>query len=221
MPNSLPGLFDSFDHLDQVKTEDIARWIKPQPPFEFVENYLAQKILYPQVLPITRLDMDIDLAILREAVRLSVPKDSKNALLGDNPFMNLTLRKILIPAKFLSFVENIAVLAWVFVDALLLERSNQDRFADLWTVVLTGEADEVVGSVILPEFSGGGGQLELKVMDKLYRIDAGTLTVIPCKRERCEIAFNVKSGKILGHENLAVEVSGGRLGLVVDSRRKQ
>lgn len=218
---NLPGLFDSFDNLDQIKTEDIVRWVKPQPPLEFVDNYLAQRVLYPQALPITKLDMDIDLAILREAVRLSVPKDSKNALLGDNPFINFTLRKILIPAKFLNFVQNLAVLAWVFVDALLVERSKQDRFADLWTVVLTGEADEVVGSVLLPEFAGNNGVLQLKVLEKVYKIDAGTLTVVPCKKERCEIAFNIKLGQILGHDNLAVEVSGGRLGLLIDSRRRQ
>lgn len=219
--SNLPGLFDSFDNLDQIKTEDIARWIKPQPPLEFVENYVAQRVLYPQVIPITKLDMDIDLAILREAIRLSVPKDSKNALLGDNPFINFTLRKILIPAKFLIFIENVAVLAWVFVDALLLDRSKQDRFADLWTVVLTGETDEVIGSVLLPEFAGSAGVLQLKVLDRLYKIDAGTLTVIPCKRQRCEIAFNIKSGQILGHDNLAIEVSGGRLGLLIDSRKRQ
>ncbi len=216
--NLLPGLFDSFDNLDQIKIEDIVRWVKPQPPLVFADDYLAQRILYPQTLPVTKLDMDLDLAILREAVRLSVPRESKNAMLGDNPFINFTLRKILIPTKFLNFVESLPVLTSVFVDALLLQRSKIDKFEDLWTVVLTGQTDEVIGSVVVPEFKSSAGRLQLKVMDKTYTVNAGTLTLIPCEKERCEIAFSVNSGKVLGQENLAVEVSGGRLGIVIDGR---
>lgn len=217
----LPGLFDSFDNLDQISPEAIASWLKPVPEFNHLENYLANKILYPQTLPLTQQDMQIDLSILREALKINGPSlrgKSTNALLGDNPFINMTLRKILIPARFLNFVPDLKSLTFSFIDAFLLDRKKQDWFEDLWTIVLTGDVDEVVGSLLLPQFNGSNGIMSLKLPGASYEIRPGRLVVIPCLKERCEIAYNLQNGKVLGKQENAVEISGGKLGLVVDGR---
>lgn len=218
--SALTGLFDSFDNLDQLNLSDIARWLKPTPNEVNLENYLANKILYPQTLPLSKADLQIDLAILREALRASVPETKvKSPLWGDNAFLNTTLRKILIPARFLNFVPNLTSLVWAFIDAFLLDRQGQDYFSDLWTIVLTDELDEVVGSLLLPRFEGRGGFLNLKLGNQSYKIPQGSLTVIPCPANRCRIACGFKQGKILGKEQVDLEVYGGRLGLVIDGRR--
>ncbi len=215
------SLFDSFDNLDQIQIEDVAKWLKPQPSLAQLENYLAQKILYPQTVPITANDMKIDLAILREALNLSVMLGHvpSGTWLGDNPFLNITLRKILIPKRFLIFVPNLPTLTWIFVDGLLHERKRGDFFEDLWTVEVRGETDEVIGSVLLPRFKNESGILYLTVRGKKYQIRAGTLTNIPCPNKRCEVSFKLKGGEILGKDDLQVEVYGGELGLMVDGRR--
>lgn len=219
MPKFL-SLFDSFDNLDQILPEAIASSIKPVPQLAALEDYLANRILYPQAIPQTVSDMQIDLGILREALKMNgpKPKDENNALLGGNPFLNITLRKILIPAKFLNFVPNLAILAQVFIDALLSDRKKEDWFADLWTVVLTDDADEIVGSVILTQFEGSGGVIDLMVLSKNYQIRQGSLSVIPCPKDRCEIAYKLRGGHVLGKTESAVEVYGGRLGVLVDGR---
>ena len=220
----LAGLFDSFDNLDQISPEAIASWLKPVPSLNQLENYLANRILYPQVLPLTGQDMQIDLSILREALKASIAltnarNGSKmNALLGDNPFLNITMRKILIPVKFLNFAPNLLSLTFVFIDALLLNRKKEDWFQDLWTIVLTDDIDEVVGSLLLPQFDDKGGVMNLKLSGGNYEIRAGGLMVIPCPKDRCEIAYSLKKGKILGHQESAIEVYGGKLGLVIDGR---
>lgn len=218
MSKTLPGLFDSFDNLDQIPVEFIARWLKPQPELTYIENYLAQRISYPQTVPVTEIDMKIDLAILREALRVIAPGGkSQTPMLGDNPFINITLRKILIPSKFLEFVPNLPTLTWTFIDGLLVDHKKQDFFEDLWTIVLTGEIDEIVGSLLLPQFKEDG-ILRLTVEGKTYQIRAGSLMVIPCPPKRCKVAFSLKKGKILGKQDLAVEVYGGRLGIMIDGR---
>lgn len=217
----LPGLFDIFDNLDAISAEFIAKWLKPQPQLLYIENYLAQRILYPQTVPMTQSDMKLDLAILREALRTPmlghVPEGT---WLGDNPFLNITLRKILIPSKFLEFIPDLPNLTWTFVDGLLLGRKKKDFFEDLWTVELRGEIDEVVGSVLLPQFKDDKGEIQLTLLGKTYKIRVGILMVIPCPAKRCEVSFKVNAGKILGKEDLAVEVYGGRLGLMIDGRSK-
>lgn len=223
MPTSI-GLFDSFDNLDQISPGAIAAWLKPTPSLNLLENYLANKILYPQTLPLTKQDMQIDLAILREALKMSkilteptnVPQ--RNAFLGGNPFLNITLRKILIPTRFLQFVPDLASLTTVFIDALLLKRSKEDWFEDIWTVVLAANIDEIVGSVILPQFEDKNGVFSCTLVGKTYEIHPGDIKILPCSKDRCEIGYKLHRGKILGKQESAIEVYGGKLGLVIDGR---
>lgn len=222
------GLFDSFDNLDQINSSDVARWLKPIPNEIHLENYIANRILYPQTIPQTEVDMAIDLAILREALRINGPKNQTqnerraNTLLGNNPFLNPTLRKILIPERFLSYVSDLATLTWVFIDGLLLERAKSDFFQDLWTVVLTDDSDEVVGSVIIPQFKNGSPDMEIIVEGKRYIIKMGSLTVLPCPKDRCRISYKFGSGggEVLGKQESAVEIYGGKLGLMIDGRSR-
>lgn len=217
----LPSLFESFDNLDQILPEDIASSLRPVPQLTQLEDYLANRILYPQAIPQTAFDMQIDLSILREALAMNGPKpgvDKNNTLLGSNPFLNITLRKLLIPAKFLNFAPNLAQLIQVFIDALLLDRKKEDWFEDLWTIVLTDDTDEIVGSIILTQFDGSGGVMELSVLNKNYQIRQGSLMVISCPRDRCEISYKLRGGHVLGKTESAIEVYGGRLGVMVDGR---
>lgn len=214
------GLFDSFDNLDQISAEAVSSWLKPVPRLTQLENYLANKILYPQSLPITRQDMQIDLAVLREALKINIPQGVQqlNALLGDNPFLNITLRKILIPVRFLAFVPDLAGLTLAFIDALLLNRTRKDWFQDIWTIVLTDTSDEIVGSVVLPQFADKNAQMRVTLLGKNYEIHPGELTVLPCPKDRCEIGYTLQRGKILGKSESAIEIYGGKLGLIIDGR---
>ncbi len=218
----LSGLFDSFDNLDQININSLISWMKNPPQTIQLENYLANKILYPQCLPLTEADMKIDLAILREALNINGPKQisSSNALLGENPFLNITLRKIIIPERFLQYIPNLTSLTWAFVDALLLGRKKEDFFWDLWTVVLSGDADEIVGSVILPQFTDGNGEMDIAILGKSYKIKPGGLMIVPCSKDRCEIGYKMKNGKVLGKTESALELYGGKLGIMIDGRIK-
>lgn len=217
----LSALFDSFDNLDQIPVENIASWLKPSPQLIQLENYIANKILYPHALPLTEFEMRIDLAIIREALKINGPTlDNKNtnSLLGENPFLNITLRKVLIPQTFLQFVPDLISLTWAFIDGLLVDRKKEDWFEDLWTIVLTDDTDEIVGSIILPQFERKGGEMQIEVLGKTYQIQAGSLTMIPCPKDRCEISYKLQKGKILGKIEAALEIYGGRLGLMIDAR---
>lgn len=216
----ISGLFDSFDNLDTIDAVSVVTWLKNPPALVQLENYLANRILYPQVLPLTDFDMKIDLAILREALRINGPKPGtkEGPLLGGNPFLNIVLRKVIIPQKFLSYVPDLVSLTWVFVDGLLLHRKKQDLFEDLWTVVVSNDIDEIVGSILLPQFEGQGDSMRLTIFGKNYKIPAGSLTVVPCSKDRCEIAYKFEKGKVLGKSTNALEIYGGKLGLMIDGR---
>lgn len=216
----LSGLFESFDNLDQINISTLSGWLKSPPDPIKLENYLANRILYPQTLPVTDLDMKIDLAILREALRINGPKSGSKEgfLLGQNPFLNIILRKIIIPEKFLLYIPNLVNLTWAFVDGLLPGRKKDDFYSDLWTVVVAADRDEIMGSVLLPQFESQSDTLLLSLQGSSIRIKPGSLTVVPCPKDRCEIAYKFDRGKILGKKADAIEVYGGKLGLMIDGR---
>ncbi len=140
----LSGLFDYFDNMDQIPLNLIIRWLKHAPTQIQLENFIANRILYSQTVSQTPSEIEIDLAILREAIRINVPKNmqTKDFLLGNNTFLNMNLRKIMIPADFERYVPDMQSLAAIFVDALLVERPKSDVFEDLWTIVLNDDVDE-------------------------------------------------------------------------------
>ncbi len=85
------GLFDSFDNLDTIPPEAIASRLKNPPQFSQLANYLANKILYPQALPMSALDMQLDLAILSEAL------SKRRLAVAGNPFLNMSSGNTVIP----------------------------------------------------------------------------------------------------------------------------
>lgn len=214
------GLFDSFDNLDQIKIDSVASWLKIPIQLTQLENYLANRILYPQTIPMTVADLEIDLAIVREALKLTLNKGVQKDFFASTPFLNISLRKILIPVKFLNSVGDLKKLTWAFVDALPINPKRKDWFEDLWSIVLTGETDETVGSLILPEFGNSSGEIEINVMGKLYKIRANSLLVIPCAKDKCDVSYKLKQGRLLGKSENALQVAGGSLGIMIDARRR-
>lgn len=219
MPSS-SGLFDRFENLDQIKVEEIARWLKPTPLITVLEDYIANRILYPKTIPVLSTDTKKDLAILREALRLSVPsqsRENKTDLLESSPFINITMKKIIIPEGFLEFIPDLASLVWAFIDGLLYNL-QKDRFGDLWTIILSSEADKIIGSVLLPQFDNLNGFMEIKLEGRKYKIKAGSFTILPCLKYRCPIEYTLSCGSLLGKNTSAIEIYGGEAGLVIDGR---
>lgn len=69
MPH-LSGVFDEFADLDKVPIDEISTWLNIKPEIHFLINFLGNRILYPQVVPLTSKDLEVDLAILRAAIKL-------------------------------------------------------------------------------------------------------------------------------------------------------
>src|SRR5688572_29560259 len=95
------GIFEEFDFLDQIPIDDISKWIPIKLPPFYLENFLANKILYPQSIPVTEVDLAIEIAILREIVKRKSHFDPK-------------LNQIFIPETFLSRFPNLSQLVWVY-----------------------------------------------------------------------------------------------------------
>ena len=194
------GIFDIFKNLDQIRIEDIDRWLKPTSQLAFLENYFGNRIYYTQVAPVTLEEMKIDLAILRECLKRNQEFFAENG------------KKIIIPEAFISRLPNLSSLILAYIDAYPVK--------GIVTVILTSDfKDEILGSIVAPTFKGQGSSVDLLVEGKSYQIKQGNVNIIPCHSKRCHINFKSKDAQILGKEEITVEAYGGKLGIVTDCRR--
>lgn len=69
MPH-LSGIFDEFPDLDKTTPEELAAFLKQKPEIHFLVNFLGNRILYPQAIPITEQELELDLALLRKGIKL-------------------------------------------------------------------------------------------------------------------------------------------------------
>lgn len=209
MPDSA-GLFDGFGDLNQIQAANVAKWLNPVPHITSLEDYIANRQIFPHAVPISLFEAKVDLAIFRELLILD--KEAKTK------FLDTTTRKVLIPARLIQYVPDLTSLVLAFIDALLLNYPKKDFFDDLWTVTLSGEIADIVGSVIVPQFQTAGGFIEVKSGKKSLKIRVGGLGLLPCLKDRCKIEYKVSGGTVLNKSEDAIEVYGGKFGVLIDGR---
>ncbi len=199
------GIFDTIDNLDLISSDEVTKWLKRPPQPIALQNYIANRLLYPQAVAASMEDLEIDLAILREALK------------KDQSYFSPETRKIIIPDLLVSRIPDLAKLVWVFIDAYLLNLDQKTR-PEIWTVVLRGDGtDETLGTIIAPHFKGRGS-ITIDLDGKSSTLKQGGLMIIPCPKNQCEIKFKVSEGEILTQKSGVVEVFGGKLGLVIEGR---
>ncbi len=191
------GIFDSFANLEQISVEDLTLAIHIDT--QNLQNYLANRILYPQAAAITKQEMVLDLAIL------------KLGLKQNSVFYHPKEKKLIIPESFYERFPNLVDLATAFIDVFLP--------ADSTTIILAKiNGDEVLGTYLQAEFSNQK-PVNLMVEEQSFQIKPGR-NILPCLRQHCHINFRSDSAKIQNKNELVFEVLGGALGLVIDGRMR-
>lgn len=90
----LPSALANFSNLDKLDVREINDRLSVPQNEIVLENYIANKVSFPQSIPTTQEEMEIDLCILTQVVQLNV-----------NFFLNQTLKKIIISQEFADFYK--------------------------------------------------------------------------------------------------------------------
>lgn len=193
MPH-LSGVFEQFGDLDKVSIDEIAKWVSQKYEIHFLTNYLGNRILYPQAIPLTLKELEIDLAILREAIKL------KPSLVYE-PQTN----KILIPKAIAERFPPIVNTAKAVVEGL-----NPKGVHSIY--IYDKGSQRLVGSVISPlspqKLSKDERNVVLSGMAIRRALPLNSVTVMPTPASEVTI--------VLGDEEF--KASGGEVGIIVDLR---
>ncbi len=196
----LTGLFDDFTDLDLISVEKIREWLHWKGNPQILENRLGNRILYPYGVPVTPQDLEFDLALLREVVKFQPQK-----------YFDVNSQKIVIPARFLKYVPDLPRLARVFIDGLEPE--------GVISLLVKSETEEkVAGTLIRPQILDEAGEVRFRLGEQKYEIGIGSVMSLPAFSEKVEIGFVSESATLQGKKDINLSVSGGSLGVIIDTR---
>ncbi|MBI2593387.1 hypothetical protein HYW44_01985 [Candidatus Daviesbacteria bacterium] len=195
MPH-LSGVFEQFPNLDKVSSLNLSAWLHIQVDKHNLANILGNRIIYPQTVALTKSDLEIDLAILREALK------QRPALVYE-PQTN----KIYIPELFLQRFPPLTRLAGVIIEAINPKGVIQIYLKDKTQVKLLGS---LISPPNVSKLVKDKGKIKIVVMGVEGTLSPNTLSISRI------VAPQIKM-KI---ENTSYSVPGGELGVVIDLRVK-
>jgi hypothetical protein len=191
--------------LKQMKLEKITRWIPLEVSDEYVINYLYNKSLHPLTLPATTIDLAIEQAVARQAMRAAMkdaslyfPKDIAGPSSGEGlPYFE----PILVSGSVLAKAPTLAQSLLMVLDGLeptgmttiLLDKNNiapalgaaAGVNSTLAVQVLFSNAFIKLGTVIVPDGKARNGTPVVRIkityddgQDKTLEVRYGSLQVI-------------------------------------------
>lgn len=193
MPH-LSGVFDEFADLDKLSIDEIAKGLSFKSETHFLENYLGNRIAYPQAIPLTPQEMELDLAILRVGVKLR-----------PGLFFQPQTNKIFIPKKFEERFPNLELLVRAIIEGVNPKGVHLIYIKDQTQVSLIGS---VVSPINPQKMSEDQKTVTFTGLAIIKSLNLGELSFVPTP---------AKSAKIkLGSQEF--DVAGGRVGIVADLR---
>lgn len=193
MPH-LSGVFDQFPDLEKANIDQLLAWMSKKPEKYALMNFLGNRVLYPQTIPINQSDLEIDFAILRAAIRLRPG-------LVFQPQAN----KIIIPKMFADRFPPTRTLVLSIIEGISPKGIH-------FIYIKDGAQLKIIGSIIGPtnpqKLSVDGKTVPLSAGKIKQAVPLNTISVVDLPVSEASI--------ILGNEEF--KALGGDIGVIIDLR---
>lgn len=185
--STLGGVLGQFRNLDKIPIENIRQWLKNKGEVHQLTNFIGNRIIYPQTIAATTEDQEIDLAILREAIRLQ-----------PQVVFNKLTNKINLPTEFIGRFPPLYKLVMAIVAVLNLTGVTQIYLKD---------PRQLVGTVISTRLNLLTGLVAVSVNGQVKKIPTTGMTYLPVHGRFVRLKIDN------GREQI---VAGGELGILIN-----
>ncbi len=148
------SIFELCLDLESSDLESILLTLKVKPEIHFLENFLANRLLYPQTVATTKQEISLDFAMVKQAIKKRPQK-----------IYDPNLKKIVLP-KGINYFGNLKKSL-----PSILEILNLD------TVVPIFLETTLIGTIITL-VKNNKGSLELLLNDQVYQLKPNSLSLI-------------------------------------------
>lgn len=192
---ALTGVFNLFSELDTISAADIAAFSGYHIDHHSLENHLANRILFPQTVAMTKQELDLDFMILALAVQKQ-----------PEVFFESKQNRIIVPPFAIYFFPPLTRL----ISVILLSIPDKN-VTEIW--LKEGDRQEIVGSSIpaaLIEEMNIPGEVKVFIEGQMKTLIPNQLNLIPTTQKQVQIQFD---------QTHSLTLLGGSLGIFVDLRR--
>lgn len=221
----------SLKLLKEAESLTIIRWLERTVKFDELENYLANKSLYPGLVPISKLELEIEQAAATEIIRFLKSKFwpgraiPRRIILAGSVFSQAPKNY----EPLLAFLNGFEPEGFcrVFLDVFgILPALGQVALVEEgkainWEEQLLALAD-VLG---LTQTKRGGEELGELILDLGFTekqriiLKSGELVTVPYEGHQSGSVFlNLKNGVNFNSGLADISLSGGKIGIVIDGR---
>jgi hypothetical protein len=190
----LDGVFNLFPDLDTISANEIMGLSSQQYDHHFVENHLANRLLYPQTVAQTKAELDLDFVILSLAIQKH-----------PEVFFNPTQNRVIIPQIASQHFPPLTRLI-----AVILLTISSEKVSDIW--LKDANNQKLLGSFISQKMIHNlniTGEIKLSIENEEKTLIPNQLNLIPVPE---------KPVKLLLNQTESLSAVGGSLGLFVDLR---
>lgn len=181
-------------NLDRIPIGDIARWVKLK-QVKPVENFIGNRILYPQTVSTTQQELEVDFAIMRESLKINY-----------GIFLNSVSNKLVLNSSFISRFPPLNRFIKVLAESIQLSETTTVFVRNRVGVVPAGTIINIRKMPNYDKLLSKG--FDVQVDGKIVKADLGKINILPLKEHHIRI-------KIGGVEKI---VTGGEIGLILDFR---
>lgn len=233
------------DILDAIRLDNLTRWLSVEPAQpDTILDYVWNKSLFPQTIPTTPEELELEYAVAREVIRYAVLSARQSWRRVPQRGLLPLFGTILLSGTTLTHAPTYGWSILVALDALLpigytrvlldpygvaaalgalaprnpqvvVQVLETGAFHDLGAVFsLSGRARQ--GEVVLR----GSLKVEGSNKPEPFEVRYGTIVALPlAPSARAELVLQVRRGEIAGiGRRRRMTVTGGELGLVIDAR---
>lgn len=186
--SKLIGVFQELSFLENTPIENISAWVKEKIDPHRLENYLASRLFYPQTVPATPQEINIDLAILREALRVN------NRLLYD-PEKN----RFEVSTAFINRFGSLSNIILSFLDVTVMKKG-------VVYIYLKETNRQPIGTILTPEIPPDIRKVLVRMSLNVFELETGKAHILEAREPNYIISLN----------NMPQQVIGGLAGVIVN-----
>lgn len=185
----LSGIFEQFRYIDQIPQSDILKWLPHALQEHTLENFIGNRIIYPQTVPTTKLELEIEMAIFREAVKRQ-----------PDVFYDANKKRISIPEEFELRFGTSENLVRCLVESL--------SFLGVTSIYIKRQlGTDLVGSIVSLNNLTPTAVVNVSINNQVMGIKNWQANFLPFRDKHLIVKF-------AGSADLVA--SGGPLGLIID-----
>lgn len=189
----LSGLFSNYSDLDSLDFENIRLSSKTNLKIREIENFVANRFLYPQTIPLSILEMKVDLSLIQEIIKKNV-----------HLFYNISIKRITIPEGFEERLKPVPDLIITFIDAISPPVTTQ-------IILKYADGSRKVGSIFIPLTPIIKPTVELTIEGQKMKLKNNIISRVNCAIPQTNITIEGQNPQ---------PIWGGDLGIFVDLRKK-